>query len=210
MGKTIRGLFFGLIAILLILTFSNFKAQAVTTASNPGSLKKVVKDVRQDAKKLATTAATKKATRASEFALTACEIHVRVIKQKQTNIINHSSRIANRLEKITTAVENYYNTKLVPAGKTVPNYDSLVSDVSSKQAALVPLIEKIETDSEGLTCDKSQAKTQFANFRKDMQLLIKGIKDYRLSVINLLKAVKGAKGVGEESASSSAATKEED
>ena len=202
MQKRLKWLFFGFL-LLLVLPLLGSNAVAVTTPSSSNSFQK---QLTGDSRKLATTAALPtKATRASEFAQTACETHVKVIKIRQGNIITFAERAGNRLNKLTLAVEKYYTDTLVPQGKIVPNYDSLVSDVSSKQAALTPLIEKLKADSDGLTCDKNQAKSQFATFRNDMQSFLKAFKNYHLSVLKLMQAVKRVAGDSEGGEASSSA-----
>lgn len=202
MQKILRGLFFGFLLVSALMIVSKSQAHAIFTASAPGLLNRDTRDL----KKLASSAAlTNKASRASEFAQTACQVHVKVIKIREGNIASHAARVESRLNKLTLAVEKYYTETLVPAGKVLPNYDDLVSDVSSKQAALTPLIEKIQADSEGITCDKNQAKAQFTTFRLDMQNLLKAFKSYQLSVLHLMQGVKSvAGGSGGDEASSSA------
>ncbi len=203
MQKIVRGLFFGFLIVSAFLVYSRSQAQAITSASSPGQLQK---NLKSDFKKFATTAAVPKATRASELAEKACEVHVKVIKLRQGNIASHAAKVEERLNKLTLAVEKYYTEKLVPAGKILPNYDALVADVSSKQAALDPLIEKIQADSEGLTCDKNQARGQFTTFKGDIQKLLKAFKDYRLSVIHLMQGVKSIAGREENNEASSSAS----
>lgn len=204
MQKILKGLFFGLL-LLLVLPIVSFQAGAITTSTNS-----LQKQTLIDSKKLASNAAlTNKATRASEFAPTACETHVRVINLRQKNIIAHAERVQNRLSKLTTAVGKYYTEKLLPQGKTVANYSTLVADVNSKQVALATALDKIKADTEGLTCEKNQAKTQFTTFRTDMQSLLKAFKDYRLSVLQLMQAVKRAGGNTDGAEASSSAQKGE-
>lgn len=202
MQRMFKGLFLGVLAILALLFVFNSRTEAVNSF-NP-----INKDF-ANSKKLASAEAnvTNKATRASEFKQNACETHVKVINLRQKNIIAHAERIQNRLTKLTNAVKAYYTEKLVPQGKTVANYDSLVSDVTAKEALLVAALEKVKADTNGLTCEKNQTKTQFAAFRTDAQALFKTFKNYRQSVLQLMQAVRKTAGTTEEGNASSSAKK---
>jgi len=131
----------------------------------------------------------------SKFNIKLCEAHVKVAKLREAALAKRASNMQTRLDKIVTMVEAYYTNKLVPEGKSLATYNSLVSDVATKKAALSPLVTKVQTDAEALTCDGGQAKAQFVTFRTDATSLIAAFKAYRLSVINLVQAVRKASGV---------------
>lgn len=192
MQKILKGLALGFLAGVLFLVAANARVSAFENSSN--SFGKSLGDSR----KLASSeAVTNKATRASEFTQNACEVHRKVINLRQKNIIAHAERTQNRLGNLTNAVIKYYTEKLIPQGKIVANYNSLVSDVTAKHALLTEALDKIKADTQGLTCEKNQAKTQFTTFRTDMQTLLKTFKDYRLSVLRLMQAVKKTAGTTE-------------
>lgn len=199
MQKTGKGILFGFLAIFALLFVFNSHVNAI---SSTNTLKK---DFAESRKLASSEAVTDRASKASEFKQTACEVHVKVINLRQKNIIAHAERTQNRLVKLTSAVEKFYTDKLVPQGKVVANYDSLVSDVVAKQASLTAALIKIKADTDGLTCNKDQAKTQFTAFKTDMQSLLKTFKDYRLSVLQLMQAVKKAAGTTEGGEASSSA-----
>lgn len=206
MQKLIKGLFFGFLATAVLLVVSHSSVQAVTNVANVGT--KDVGQVTTTANKVTTDkmqALTNRATSASELKLQACEVHRKVINLRQTNIITHTNNVQDRLGKLVVAVENFYTQKLVPQGKTIANYDALVSDVGAKNTALTTALDKVKADTDGLTCEKDQAKGQFATFRTDVQSLIKAVKDYRQSVIQLFQAVKKAAGLTEGKEASSSA-----
>lgn len=144
------------------------------------------KDVRQDLKMTG--------AKPTGFNQKLCEAHVKVAKLREAQLGKRAANMQKRLDKIATLVQTYYATKLVPQGKTVSNYDALVSDVNAKKAALTPLIAKVTADSGALTCENGQAKTQFQTFRTDAAALIAAFKAYRQSVISLIQAVRSANG----------------
>lgn len=123
-----------------------------------------------------------------------CQAHVNNIKNKQLKIAEQGLVMQTRWNAISNGVQKYYTEKLVPNGKTLSNYDALVSDVNAKKEALTPLIDKVKSDSSNLTCDKDQAKTQFDTFKTDWQALLAGIKAYKFSVVALVKGVVSVAG----------------
>lgn len=194
MQKLIKGLLLGFLATAVLLVVSYSKVSALNDVSNVVTTNNTAQAVTP----------TKRATSASELKLQACEVHRKVINLRQTNIVTHTKNVQDRLGKLVVAVENFYTQKLVPQGKTVANYDALVADVNAKNTALTTALDKVKADTDGLTCEKDQARGQFATFRTDVQSLIKAVKDYRQSVIQLFQAVKKAAGSieGKEASSS--------
>lgn len=185
------------IFILLFVGFhSSVRAQTATPSQSPeviinGHKTRVINDSSEEfikgldqRKKLAP----------SGFNQKRCEAHVKVAGLREKSLAKRASNMQKRLDKIVTLVKSYYTTKLVPQGKTVSNYDTLVSVVDAKKAALAPLVAKVQTDSEVLTCEDDQAKTEFQTFRTDATALISAFKAYRLSVIDLIQAVRKANG----------------
>lgn len=179
---------FALIFFFLALVPIHSKVFAQTATPTPHlrqELRQDVKDFRQavgqDIKNSTATP--------SGFNQKLCGAHVQVAELRESSMSKRAGNMTTRLDKIASMVENYYTTKLVPAGKTVSNYDSLVSDVNAKKAALDPLVSKVQSDSTALTCTNGAARGQFQNFRTDASSLLAAFRAYRLSVINLVQAV---------------------
>lgn len=182
-------------SFILVLLLIPVSTNAITTNSN--DLHENQKLMDEGGKVEAATtggAPLKKATSASELKQAACEVHVKVINLRQNNIVSHTQKIQDRLGKLVVAVEKFYSEKVISQGKSVVNYDALVADTVAKNTALTTALDKIKTDTATLTCEKDQAKTQFTTFKTDMLVLNKAIKDYRLSVLQFMQAVKKAAG----------------
>lgn len=184
-----------LILPIFILLFVGFRAPVHAQTATPAphlrqelrqDVKDFKKDVRQDLKPTG--------PKPTGFNQKLCEDHVKIAQLRESNLGKRAGNMQTRLDKIATLVETYYTAKMVPAGKTVGNYDALVADVNAKKAALIPLVTKVQSDSTVLTCDNDAAKTQFQTFRTDAAALIASFKAYRLSVITLIKAVISANG----------------
>ncbi len=177
--------------LLLFAAHSSAYAQTATPTPRSGQLHQNVKDlkqaVRQDLKNSGASPSGAKSAM--------CAAHIQVAKLRTGALAKRASGMQTRLDKIATMVEAYYTNKLVPEGKNVATYSALVADVSAKKAALSPLVTKVQSDSDALTCDGDNAKGQFVTFRTDATALISAFKAYRLSVINLVQAVRKASGV---------------
>lgn len=116
------------------------------------------------------------------------------VEKNLTTRSTHLSELVTNMEKVFTAiaqrVENYYITKLVPTGKTLPNYDALVADITTKQNAIAPLVDAASKDFSGFTCGSDNPKAQITQFRTDMQAVTAALHDYRTSIKNLIVAIR--------------------
>ena len=195
-----------IIFFLLLLSFhSRVNAQTASLSPRLGQeFRQDVKDVRQVVKQDASNARNGVATGAAHQKL--CEAHLGLAKTRELALGTRGFLMKSRLDAIVVMVENFYANKLVPQGKTLSNYNSLVGDVNTKKAAMSPLVDKVKSDSSSLTCASDRAAGQFQTFRTDAQALINAFKAYRQSVITLVKAVKGVAGTSSGSATSSGST----
>lgn len=195
-----------IIFFLLLLSFhSRVNAQTASPSPRLGQqFRQDVKDVRQVVKQDAAALKNGVATGAAHQKL--CEAHIGLAKTRELALGTRGFLMKSRLDTIVTMVENFYTNKLVPQGKTLSNYGSLVSDVNTKKAAMLPLVDKVKSDSSALTCTNDKANGQFQTFRTDAQVLISAFKAYRQSVITLVKAVRGVAGTSSVSATPSGST----
>lgn len=122
---------------------------------------------------------------------------LKACQNRQKAITNIMTRIADRGEKqltlfgtIATRVETFYTDK----GKTLSNYDTLVADVNTKQAAAQTTVDTIKSDSTGFSCDSSNPKGFVDSFKASLKSEISALQDYRTSVKNLIVGVKSVQG----------------
>ncbi|HSX58003.1 MAG TPA: hypothetical protein VLE47_01890 [Candidatus Saccharimonadales bacterium] len=132
----------------------------------------------------------------------------KVCETKKTNIVRRSTKLAERAEnqinnfdQKATKVETYYTDKLVPKGITLDNYNDLVADVAAKKQAATDAVDAAKAAAQSFDCSGNDPKGQLNNFHTDMQNAIKAMKEFRVSIINLIVAVRTASG---KTASSSA------
>jgi hypothetical protein len=138
------------------------------------------------------------------------EAKLRVCQRMETAIQKRSARTADRaanmekvFDSIAARVEAYYTNKLVPQGKTVANYDSLVGNIETKKAAVVVAVSTAQTYAASFNCSGEDPKGQIRAFRGDIQTVIKALKEYRTAVKNLIVALRSVTGTENSNATNS-------
>lgn len=122
--------------------------------------------------------------------LKTCQIHEDEIKKRHKRLEDISSKMFNVFDETAKRVEDYYKNKVVPSGKSLPNYDALVNDVVAKKAAVRTALTNTQNDIAGFTCTADNPKAQITQYRLDMQTVKKALQDYRTSIKNLIVAVR--------------------
>ena len=136
-------------------------------------------------------------TRLTEAKLRACQTREDAIKKRADRLTQLATNIEGKFDKHAQRVEEYYTSKVVPSGKTVANYDSLVADIDAKKAAVAAALSAAQNDANNFNCTGDDPKGQLTQFRKDMQTVKKALKDYRTSIKNLIVAVRSVTGTTE-------------
>lgn len=137
--------------------------------------------------------------------LQSCQARENAIKTRSTHLVQLVTNMESKFDAIAKRIEDYYTSKAVPSGKTVANYDSLVSDIQTKKATIQAALTQVQNDASSFSCTGSDPKTQMTQFRKDMQAVMKALKDYRTSIKNLIVAVHSV--IGQESKSATSSSK---
>lgn len=104
-------------------------------------------------------------------------------------LYENASKIKSKFDSISGRVQEYYTSKVVPSGKEVPSYDSLVADIQDKKTAAEELLATTQADIGAFSCDSSDPKGQIAKIREDIKNLKKALKDYKESIKTLIKAI---------------------
>lgn len=133
--------------------------------------------------------------------LRSCQARENAIKTRMIHLIQLVNTMENKFDSIATRVENYYTDKVVPSGKTVSSYNTLVSDIQTQKNNVQTDLTKAQSDTNTFSCTSATSpKEQMTQFREDMQTVKKDLKDYRSAIKNLIVAVHSVTGA-EESAS---------
>lgn len=190
--------------IFLLLSLSLSPAVSAQGTGLRKLYQETLKDAASKSGLAASIAAMKEARKdaLSDFKVKACEARQDAIKKRSEQMVKRAMNQEDVFTKIATRVEEFYQTKVVAQGKTVPNYAALVADIAAKKAALSPLLIKVQTDAANFSCAKDHPADQMKLFKQDMEAVIAGLKDYKTSVRNLIVAVKTAVGAEKSSTGS--------
>lgn len=126
--------------------------------------------------------------------LRACEAKEESIKKRASLLALLATSMEDKFEKHAQRVKNYYTDKVLPSGKSVANYDSLIADIDTKKEAVAQAVSKAQNAANNFDCKGSDPKGQLTQFRKDMQAVKQALKAYRTSIKNLIVAVRSSTG----------------
>jgi hypothetical protein len=129
-----------------------------------------------------------------EGRLKACQARTEAIKTRLNNLIRLTENMVNVFDKIAQRVEEYYINKVVPSGKSLSEYDSLVADIAAKKALVQNSLDKAKGDASGFNCTTGKPKEQLTTFNQDMRSVKKDLKNYRTAIRNLIVAVHSLNG----------------
>jgi hypothetical protein len=122
---------------------------------------------------------------------------LKVCKNREKAINGIMSRINTRgqnqitlFDTIATRVENFYTKQ----GKTVNNYDQLVSAVDAAKVQAQTDLSTLQSNST-FTCDSNNPKATVTAFQSYLKTEITDLKNYKTAVKNLTVAVASANGV---------------
>src|SRR3989344_8730516 len=79
---------------------------------------------------------TRRQTHLTEVKLKVCQNRETAIKKRVENLGKLANSMLEKFAIHAQRVEEFYTTKVVPSGKTVANYDSLVADIQTKKTAV--------------------------------------------------------------------------
>lgn len=122
--------------------------------------------------------------------LKACEAKSASITSRSNHLVQLADKMIKVFTSIAGGVEQYYLTKVVPTGAILPNYDALVADIATKENAIAPLLQAAKDDASNFSCTGNNPGAQLTQYKTDMQAVIRGLKEYRTSVKNLIVAVR--------------------
>lgn len=124
-----------------------------------------------------------------------CQVHEKNIKNRLSHLSDLVKNMMLKFDAITTRVDTRYNEKLLPAGKTISNYSSLITDIATKKTAVDAALVKANSNANNFSCDASaDPKAELTQYRENMQAVKKTLQDYRKSIKNLIVAVATANG----------------
>jgi hypothetical protein len=125
-------------------------------------------------------------TKLADAKLKACQNRERAIDNLMGRIADRGQKQLDLFSSIATKTETFYTEK----GKTLSNYETLVSDVSAKKDAAQTAVDTVKANSVTFKCDGSDPKGMATTFKDSLKTEIAALKDYKTSVKNLIVGVK--------------------
>lgn len=132
--------------------------------------------------------------RLTDARLKSCQAKEESIKNRLSHLNQLATNMQEKFDAIAERVKEYYTTKVVPSGKTVANYDTLVANVATKKTQVQTALTKAQDDVAGFSCDGEDPKGHLTTFRLDMQAVKGALKEYRTSIKNLIVAIRSVTG----------------
>lgn len=125
--------------------------------------------------------------------LKSCEARETAIKTRAGSLNRLSTSMLEKFAAIAKRVQDYYTA----SGTTVATYDTLVTTIATKKAAVQAALTAAETDVAGFDCSADDPKAHMTQYQKDMKAVKAALKEYRTSIKNLIVAVRSVTGKGE-------------
>ncbi|HUQ85519.1 MAG TPA: hypothetical protein VM077_04300 [Candidatus Limnocylindrales bacterium] len=132
--------------------------------------------------------------RSEKGKLRSCKAKEKKIIKRSEQIVKFSTNMESKFASISAKVQEYYVTKVVPSGKTVINYEALVSGIDANKLAVDSALEKAKTDAAAFSCESGTPKEQMMVFKDDIKAVKDGLKVYRSSIKDLIVAVHSVTG----------------
>lgn len=133
--------------------------------------------------------------RLTEVKLKVCQVKEKAITARVNRLFNLAANMEEIFASHSARVQDYYTAKVIPSGKSVSNYNNLVTDISAKKSAVDSAVSVARTAVANFACGGSDPKGQLTEFRLDMQKVKQALQNYRVAVKNLIVAVRSAKSV---------------
>lgn len=124
-----------------------------------------------------------------ERKLRACQVITKNIIRRSTKITETTNKMIEKFDSILQRVKDYYQNKLVPHGKTLSNYESLLTDIDAKKTAVNQAVLDFQTASIGFTCDQNNPGQSMTSIREKMKAVLVSLKNYKTSIKNFIVAV---------------------
>lgn len=151
--------------------------------------KEAATKARTEAEKEVETAKDKVKTaedRLSGARLKTCQARQEAITKIMKDAAQHGTDQITLFSTIATRVEDFYKSK----GNVLSNYDQLVSEVNTTQAAAQAAVQTVKTADTQFDCTSANPKATIDVFRAEIKAQNAALEQYRTAVKNLIVGVK--------------------
>jgi hypothetical protein len=153
---------------------------------------------------IAASAKAAAATRLADAKLRSCQAREAALQKRSNQLTKLATNMQDTFTSISTRVKTYYTETVLPSGKTLSNYDTLIATIATKQAEVGTALTKAQSDVTAFSCTSDDPKGQIALFRTDMQAVKTALKAYRTSIKDLIVAIRTLTGTTQSTASPTA------
>lgn len=184
----------GLIIVGLVvaaLTLSSDKVLAVTSRFEPTGEPFIKTTLNPSSRPIFSP---RPSNASGEGRLISCKAKEEALKTRSANLVKTINTILKKFDAILLGVQNYYTGTLVPGGKTVLNYQTLVTDAQTKRADAVTALNQASTDLNSFSCETGDPRGKLLQFNQGIKNVITLVGAYRTSIKNLIIAVHSVTG----------------
>ncbi len=128
--------------------------------------------------------------RLNDNKLKICQTRSDAILSRSKNLITLINKQYASIGGVAQGVEDYYQKTLSSQGITVSNYNTLVSDITTKQNIFLSAIKASQDDIDNFKCSADNPTGLLTQFKSDTQATYSSLQAYKESVRNLVSAVK--------------------
>ena len=121
--------------------------------------------------------------------LEACQAREQGLKTRRDNLSRLVVNMESAFDSIVTRAENYYQSVMLPAGKSVSNFEALVAEINTKKVAVSTSAEAARANMATFSCDADAPRQLFTQFRLDMGAVKTALSEYRTAIRYLIVAL---------------------
>ena len=130
----------------------------------------------------------------TEARLKTCQMREKAVNKRTEALEKLVNNMEEKFAQIVNRVKEFYLNKLVPKGKTLTNYDSLIVDIEAKKATVDSSLLSAKESMPDFSCESDDPKNLLTDYRLGMQSTKKALQDYRTAIKNFIVAVRGLVG----------------
>jgi hypothetical protein len=126
--------------------------------------------------------------------LESCKAREEAIKNRKKSLLRLATSALKRMDGWAEELKKFYNENMVPGGKTISNYNDLLTEIERTRAEAVTSLDKASKLADEFSCDGNNPKEVYKEFRLAMQETKIKLFEYRKAIKNLLVAIRKVAG----------------
>ncbi|EKD53487.1 MAG: hypothetical protein ACD_61C00032G0004 [uncultured bacterium] len=119
-----------------------------------------------------------------------CQAKESAVKIRMTQLTKLVTTMETVFDKISNRVIKYYTEKVVPSGKSLSDYTTLINNISTQKSSVQTALDKAKADISAFNCDSENPGTLLLQFNTNMKLVKGALKTYRTAINKLIVAIR--------------------